>query len=133
MNKVSLVDNPLIAVWVYPERRLLHSQMKAYCFGPEFRAGLTAAAEGMERYQATRWLADDRASGALPPEDMEWGTQVWFPRALAAGWSHWALLQPAKLIGKIHMERVMQMFAGRGLKTRMFTDPDEAMRWLDED
>lgn len=131
MNKVSIVENDLIAVWVYPDRKMIHHMMKAYCFGPEFREALTRGLEAMELYRATKWLSDDRANGALPPEDGAWAGQEWSPRALAAGWKHWAVVQPAKIIGQINMERFVKDSAARGLNARMFGDPEEAMRWLD--
>lgn len=131
MNKILIADNNLISVWIYPERGMLHSQMKSYVFGPEYREGLTKTIEAMGSYRVTKWIADNRAHSAVPPDDLDWTFKTWFPRALASGWRHWALVQPISLIGQIRMERVIKTFAEQGLNARMFTDPDEAMRWLD--
>lgn len=132
MSRVRVVDNALITVWAYPDRRIIHHVMKAYCFGADFREGLTRGVEAMELYRATKWLSDDRANGALPPEDEAWGLEVWFPRARAAGWRHWAVVQPGKIIGQINMERFVKLYAEQGIEARMFSDPDEALRWLEE-
>jgi hypothetical protein len=132
MNRITIVENSLIAVWAYPERKMIHHMMKDYCFGPDFREGLTRGLEAMELHKATKWLSDDRANGALPPDDSEWGIRVWFPRARAAGWQHWAVVQPAKVIGQINMERFVKDSGARGVNARMFADPDQAMRWLDQ-
>jgi hypothetical protein len=131
MNRVSIVDNALISVWAYPERRIIHHMMKAYCFGADLREGLLRGVEAMERYRATKWLSDDRANGALLPDDEVWGVEVWFPRARAAGWEHWAIVQPGKVIGQINMERFVKRYAELGVNARMFSDPDEAFAWLD--
>ncbi|HWO17501.1 MAG TPA: hypothetical protein VNO30_01955 [Kofleriaceae bacterium] len=131
MNRIPVVDNSLISVWVYPEQRLIHHQMKRFCFGNDFREALTRGVEAMQQYGATKWLSDDRANSALPPDDGQWGTEVWFPRAKAAGWKHWAIVQPRKILGQTNMDRFARQFGDQGINARMFTDPDEALRWLE--
>ena len=132
MNKILVVDNSLISVWAYPEKALIHHQMKTYCHGDEFRAGLTRGVEAMERYRATKWLSDDRFHGALPPDDEAWSVGTWFPRAKAAGWKRWGIVKPAKIIGQVFMDRISRMYAEHGIEARTFSDPDEAWKWLDE-
>jgi hypothetical protein len=127
-----VVDNSLMTVWVYPLRRIVHHQMKGYCFGPEFREGLTRGVEAMEQYKAIKWLSDNRAHSALPPEDEEWAVKHWFPRAKAAGWRCWAVVQPAKVIGQVNMERIARIYIDHGVDARLFSDPVLAMKWLDE-
>jgi hypothetical protein len=131
MTRISIVDNSLIAVWIYPERRMVHHQSKRFCFGDDFREGLSRGVEAMQLYRATKWLSDDRAGSALPPEDGQWATDVWFPQAKAAGWRHWAVVQPAKILGQVNLGRFVKRYAGQGINARMFVEPDEAMRWLD--
>jgi hypothetical protein len=130
-SRVCVLDTNLISVWVYPARRMIHHQMKAFCFGADFRAALTRGAEAMEQHGATKWLSDDRLNSALPPDDEQWGYEVWFPRARAAGWRHWAIVQPAKLLGRSSIGRISKQYVDAGVNMRMFGDPDEAMRWLD--
>ena len=129
-DTILVADNALISVWIHPARRMVHHRMKTYCHGEDFRAGLTRGLEAMERYRATKWLSDDRSNGALVPEDSAWTARHWVPRAKAAGWRHWSIVQPAKIIGQLSMERVLRGYTNQGINVRMFGDPDEAMRWL---
>jgi len=130
-NKISIVDNDMISVWVYPERRIIHHQMKAYCFGERFYQALMRGAEALEQYHATKWLSDNRVTGALPTEDADWTAKNWFPRVKAAGWRHWAVVQPEKVIGQLNMSRFIKRYGELGINARMFSDFDEAYRWLD--
>jgi hypothetical protein len=130
-SRVCVLDTTLIAVWVYPTRRMIHHEMKAFCFGADFRAALTRGAEAMEQHRAIKWLSDDRANGALVPEDEQWGYDVWFPRAIAAGWQPWAVVRPAQLLGQASLGRVSKQYVDAGINVQMFGDPAEAMRWLD--
>lgn len=130
-QKISIVDSDAISLWVYPGRQIIHHQMKAYCYGDKFREALTRGTEAMERHKATKWLSDDRANGALPVEDTDWAEKTWFPRTKAAGWRHWSVVQPEKVIGQINMARFVKKYAQLGINARMFSDPDEAFQWLD--
>ena len=131
MNKVLVLESSLITVWAYPERRMIHHQMKAFCFGDGFRDGLTRGVESMERYGATKWLSDDRANSALTPDDIAWSADAWFPRAKAAGWKHWGIVQPLKVLGQTNLARIAERYALHGIVARMFAEPDEAMQWLE--
>jgi hypothetical protein len=130
-DKISIVDNDMIAVWVYPTRNIIHHQMKAYCYGDRFYRALTKGVEAMELHHATKWLSDNRLGGALPTEDAEWTEKNWFPRAKAAGWRHWAVVQPEKIIGQLNMSRFIKKYSQQGINARMFSDLDEALLWLD--
>jgi hypothetical protein len=130
-NKISIVDNDMIAVWVYPERRIIHHQMKSFCYGEKFYQALMKGAEALQQHRASKWLSDNRLNGALPAEDAEWTEKNWFPKVKAAGWKHWAVVQPEKIIGQINMSRFIKKYSQQGINARMFTDLDEAFRWLD--
>jgi hypothetical protein len=131
LNRLLVVDNSLVSVWVYPGRRMIHHHMKAYCHGDAFREALTRGVEAMEQHGATRWLSDDRLNGGVPPDDVHWANTVWLPRSKAAGWTHWGIVQPDKIIGRIHLTRISALYTEHGIVARFFTDPDEAMGWLD--
>jgi hypothetical protein len=53
------------------------------------------------QYRATKWLSDDRAHAALPPDDEAWSSATWSPRVKAAEWKHRAIVKPAKIIGQV--------------------------------
>jgi hypothetical protein len=91
-----------------------------------------AGLEAMRKLEAIRWLSDDRLHKALAPEDEEWAQEVWFPQAKAAGWKHWAVMQPQSAIGELSSSRFRKWYADHGINARLFTDIDEAHRWLDE-
>jgi hypothetical protein len=131
LNKLLIFDSPLITVWAYPERKLIHHAMKAFCHGASFREALTKGLEAMRFHRATKWLSDDRLNGALLKEDETWAITSWLPHARAAGWKHWAIVQPEKIVGQTSMKRGSQAVINVGVETRLFADPDDAMEWLD--
>jgi hypothetical protein len=133
MNKILIADTPLISIWVYPDRRIVHHEMKGFCYGQPFRDAQLKTAEAMERYRLTKFLTDNRAGGAVTAEDTEWAGKVWLPRAMAAGWKHWALVPPVNVIGQLHFKRIMLgALTDLGINAEVFSDPESALKWLDE-
>jgi hypothetical protein len=131
MKRILVLDNPTVVVWVYPERKIVHKVMKAYCYGADYREALDKGLEALELHKGTKWLSDLRAGGPLPKDDEVWSQTVWMARALAVGWKHWSIVQPAKILGQLNVKRAIKTLSEMGINAQMFSDPDEAMRWLD--
>jgi hypothetical protein len=75
-------------------------------------------------------VGDDRGNSALSPEDSEWAQKVWFPAVKSAGWKHWAVVLPDKVVGQLNMKQWVDMYKGLGINSQVFTDPARAMEWL---
>ncbi len=131
MSASVVLDNEYITVWYHPEKKIVHHKFHKFIHGQAFRDGLNAGVELMKKHKAQKWLSDDRANSALPPEDVEWAKGDWFPRTLAAGWKYWALVQPEKVIGQINMQNFTEPYAKQGVTVRLFSDPDAALAWLE--
>ena len=49
----------------------------------------------------------------------------------AAGWKYWAIVMPDKIVGKMNMKRFIEDYSEKGLTIDIFSDPDEALAWLE--
>jgi hypothetical protein len=130
-NRITVHDGKTITVWYVPGRRLIHHKMHGFCAGEDIRKALMAGLEALRENRAIKWLSDDRLNGALPPDDLKWAMEEWFPAVVKAGWKYWAIVAPAEVIGQMNMKRIMKIYADQGVTTQMFTDPDPASAWLD--
>jgi hypothetical protein len=131
MPKATLIDNEYVTLWYHPETKIVHHQFHKYIYGQEFRNVLETGLKVFKEKGAQKWLSDDRNNSALPAEDGAWGQQDWTPRMLEAGWKYWAIVLPQKVIGQMNMQRFIEDNAGLGLTMQAFTDPDEALKWLE--
>jgi len=68
---------------------------------------------------------------ALGEEDTAWAENDWFPRVLAAGWEYWAIVLPDNIVGQMNMKTFIDDYAAAGITVRVFTDPAEALEWLE--
>ena len=131
MSKTILIDTDYVTLWYHPEKKIVHHQFHRYIYGQEFRNVLETGLKVFKEKGAQKWLSDDRNNSALPAEDGEWGQQDWTPRMLEAGWKYWAIVLPQKVIGQMNMQRFIEDNAGLGLTMQAFTDPDDALKWLE--
>ena len=131
MPKITVFDNPFATVWYLPEKKIVHHQIHKFVFGKEYKEFLLAGTEAMKKYKATKWLSDDRNNTVMPPEDLKWGMETWFPQTIAAGWKYWAIVQPEKVLAQMGMEKLVKEWSAAGITAKFFTDPDEAMKWLE--
>ncbi len=130
MAKITAVDNDSILLWVDPDAKVVGHEMRKYVSGKPLRDALDKGVELFKQYGASKWLSDDRKGGALPPDDVEWSKTSWKPRIIKAGWKYWALIPPSKVVGQMSMKQLIEDYAKVGLTVRIFTEPDEGMKWL---
>jgi hypothetical protein len=131
MDKEIILDNEYITVWYYPQKKIVHHQFHKFTYGKTFHDALNAGAEIFEEKGAYKWLSDDRKNTVLSKDDRDWSVSFWRPRVIKAGWKYWAIVLPEKIIGQMSMKRIIEEYADTGVTVQVFSDPDEAMRWLE--
>ncbi len=131
MPTQTLIKNDFVTMVFHEESGIVHHEIHKYVYGEPLRALLTTGTDALEKHRATKWLSDDRKNNALSKEDTEWAMHEWSPRTIAAGWKHWAVVLPEKILGQMNMQRFIDAYAEHGVTVRIFTDPVEARAWLE--
>ena len=126
-----VIESTSASLWYHREKQIVHHQFHHFMYGKEFQEFLLAGMELLKENKARKWLSDDRGLPALTAADMDWAHNTWFPQTAAAGWKYWAIVQPTKVIGKMNMDRLVKDYLAGGITARYFSDPDEAMSWLE--
>jgi len=131
MDKELILDNGYMTVWYDPEKKIVHHQMHKFTYGQALRDGLSAGAAMLEEKGAQKWLSDDRENTTLGKDDLNWTATFWRPRVKKAGLKYWAIVIPQKIFGQMVMKRIVEEYANTGVTVQIFTDPAEAMKWLE--
>ena len=126
----TIIDNEYATLWLHTDTNIIHHQFKKFIHGQPFRDILEGGYEQMLKRRCTKWLSDDSNNGAVTPDDEKWSQTNWFPRMMKAGWQHWAVLPPTKMVGQMNIKRFADTYRKLGLNARIFTDKDEALTWL---
>ncbi len=131
MPRQTVIDNEYATMWYYPDKKIVAHHIKKFIFGQTFYDFLLTGTELLRKNQAHKWLSDDRNSPVLRKEDTDWGAVNWFPQTKAAGWRFWAMVKPVQVIGEMSMRRIVDMYSKQGIITELFSDYDEALKWLE--
>ena len=127
-----ILDDDFVALQYHVHHRIVHHELRKFVHGHQFRNVLEKGLELFIKHGANRWLSDDRGNGPLKPADADWALNDWAPRVMAAGWRYWAVVMPEKVLGQMNMKRWIAAYAARGVMVRPFTDPGEALAWLEQ-
>lgn len=133
MSNIVIYDSEYITIEYWPEKKFIfhtiHQPMSAHL--ETFKAALNAGTEALERYKVSKWLSDDRKNDALTEEGGRWSFTDWQPRTMQAGWKYWASVVPEDLVAAGTLIPVIDQLFERGLRMRVFTNVEEAIKWLD--
>lgn len=130
MERELILETPRMSLWYLPDDQIVFHQMHQYPGKETLEKVLMGGLELLQEHKVRKWLSDDREGGALPKAHHDWGDQVWAPRAIAAGWTHWALLPPREALGSANMRRLVEAYAKRGVTVEVFSDLHRAHQWL---
>lgn len=130
MGKEIIVDNDKYTLSIYKEDKIVHHYIKSYLFGDRLKEMMTKGVELMKEHGLDKWLSEDQNNNALTAEDQKWTQSQWAPMCIQAGWHHWAVVLPAKVIGQLNTKGFVEASIQSGINTRVFDNADEALAWL---
>ena len=131
MNKELLYDSDVATMWYHTDRKVIHHEIHKFIYGEEFQKLLLTGTAALKANKAQKWLSDDRTNTVVRKADVAWGDENWVPQTIEAGWKYWAIVNPAQVIARTNMKQLAKAYGALGVTVKMFTDPDEALAWLD--
>jgi hypothetical protein len=130
LSPTTIIDTKYASLYYYPDQKIVHHKFHHLLDSDHLREILNGGVDLLKKYQATKWLSDNREIDAHSPEDTDWINANWLPNAIAAGWKYWALVVPDSFIARLNMAEFVNSFYEQGVRIMVFVDLDEAMDWL---
>jgi hypothetical protein len=131
MSAEVLLNTASAKVLYRTDSKIVHHEFFTPVRGNAFREALLTGLEAMKKRGGCKWLSDDRKNASLWPDDENWARTVWFPQVVKAGWKYWAIVMPERLAAKWNMERHAAHYRPFGIVAKTFSDPDAALKWLE--
>jgi hypothetical protein len=131
MPSIKIEESAFATLWYHPDKKIVHHQFHKFISGDKFRSFLMKGTETMRKNKANKWLSDDRKNPVLKSEDLAWGQTTWFPETLFVGWKYWAIVKPEFVLAQMSMEDLVKTYSQAGIIAQFFSNPDEAMKWLE--
>jgi hypothetical protein len=128
---ITILSNEYATLVYHEDKKIVHHTFLKSIGGQPFQNILISGVKYMQLSSATKWLSDDRLNSELSAKDTKWATKEWFKLAQDAGWKSWALVVPHDIFARLNLVEHVNHYSKRGIRVMVFTDPDEALAWLD--
>lgn len=128
----TIIDNEYVTLYYHPDKKMVHHVYKPHIGGQYLIDALNIGVDLLKKHGATKWLSDNREIEGHTEEETNWINHDWLPRAIDVGWKYWALVVPHTIMARLNMNEFVQSFFDRGIRVMVFTDPGEAMGWLNQ-
>lgn len=131
MARITILENDYVSLYFHTDKKIVHHIYKPPIGGEHLKHALNTGVKLLKEYNAVKWLSDNRAIDATTEEETHWINTTWLPNAMDAGWQYWALVVPGTIKARMNMNEFVTAFYEEGVRVMVFTDPDEAMYWLE--
>lgn len=108
---------------------VVHIEAQGWSDPAESHAILDSAIRAMTDHEGSRWLVDGRDMKAMNQSDQRWITEVWLPRALAAGLRVAAIVIPKSDAAMKNIDDMAKAAEGE-IEVRYFSTVENARQWL---
>lgn len=131
MPTIDVVKSEFVTLQYLPEKKLLHHTIHKPVDEAVFKNVLNAGVDLLSKHSIQKWLSDDRKNGPFSQDFSEWAVKDWIPRSITAGWRFWANVVPEDLKAAGTLIPFIEILHNQGLRMMVFSQPDEAMKWLE--
>lgn len=131
MSIITAMDNQYARLVYHADKKIVHHCFHQALDSHHLRLVLSTGVEFLQKYQAKKWLSDNREIEPHSDEDTEWVNNNWLPNALNAGWKYWALVVPDSVKSKMNMVDFINSFYDHDVRIMVFVDTESAMEWLE--
>jgi hypothetical protein len=132
MPKELIFDNEYAALWYDTDLCAVYHRLKKNTPAEPMRELLIRGCDLMEEKGAQKWFSDDRENGVVPEKLEEWTVGALFPLMLRTSWKFWAVVPPDSELCRERMQCFVGIYAKLGITARVFSDMEEAWKWLAE-
>jgi len=132
LQPIIIANSEYVTLQYLPDKKMLYHTVHKPVNEAMFIASLNAGVDALPKYGISKWLSDDRLNGPLSAEFQAWASNDWIPRAIAGGWKYWANVVPKELAAAGTLAPLMEILFGLGLRLMVFSNTEEAIRWLDK-
>jgi len=91
---------------------------------------LDALIDAMKEKRTGIVIADARNMQVISRDDQQWISENWYPRALAAGFSHEALVVSPYTFNELAVKRIVRTYDEKKVKTGYFKSMPSAYTWV---
>ncbi len=126
-----LYDKDFLCIYHESEHKLIHLRWKGYASTENLRDALNFAAEAVKEHNIEFWLGNLKLMEAINPADIDWVTEIWYPKLLGTYMKKMAIVTSLDYFNNTAVKRIVNEAADvTNFETRYFVDVVPAKEWL---
>ncbi len=125
-----LFESEHLKMELVPELATVINTWSGFLKGHGYRWHMDLVLELLARHGVNGVLADTSRLRPLVPDDRDWTTTDWAPRAASAGLRAMAVVLPSNVFAQLGVTRVVEKLGDVQMATAQFDDVLDALRWL---
>ncbi len=130
MNQKELYNEDFCKIFYNEELQFINIQWKDFPRSIDFRGACIKTIDFMIEYKTGKLLTDNRNAKVFSVEDQKWLNNEWLPEAIKAGYYCSATLINDDIFVKTAIKNITNKRDKNSVKTKIFTNEDEAIAWL---
>lgn len=126
-----LFENDHCKIFLDESIPTLYQEWQGFVAGKPLREAHEATVQLLRQHRLSRVLADTRQMRVIPRADQQWIMDSFFPRAIAAGYRHVAVVQAEDTFNQTSVQNILGgLGPTAGLAAEHFRSVPEARAWL---
>ena len=126
-----LYDRDFLCISHEPEHKLIHLRWKGYASTENLRDALNFAVEAIKEHDIELWLGNLKLMEAINPVDIDWTTDIWYPKLSVTRLKKMALVTSLDYFNNTAVKRIVNTVEDvTNFETRYFVDAAPAKEWL---
>ena len=126
-----LYDKEFLCIYHEPEYKLIHLRWKGYASTDNLRDALNFAFEAVKEHEVEYWLGNLKLMEAINPVDIDWVTDIWYPKISATRLKKMAIVTSLDYFNNTAVKKIVNTASDvASFETRYFVDAGPAKEWL---
>ncbi|WP_027001742.1 hypothetical protein [Hugenholtzia roseola] len=118
-----------LRIYYLPESRVIITRSVGFVFGEELKKFLNEIIIFMQKRKLNKLIVDLTYREPYTDEDQQWIDNNWFPRALAAGLTHFGYVVAKDLFMQFSAEEILERRKG-SVTLAPFGELEAAQKWI---
>ena len=108
--------------------RIVRKSFKGNIVGKELKKAFNVGLKTFRKYNANKWLSDNRGVSVYSDEDIRWINSVWLPQMVESGWRFWAIVEGRNGLDEKMISSLQSNFNNNGIQLQVFKNMNDAVR-----
>lgn len=130
MEQKELYNKEFCTIYFNYNFKFINIIWKGFPRSNDFREACNKVIDFMSEYKTGKLLTDNRDAKIFSVEDQKWLNSEWLPNAIEAGYYCSATLINNDIFVKTAIKNITNKRDKTHVKTKIFTNHDEAVEWL---